>query len=151
MGCWPLARMLQMMTSRRGPWLSWHSGIEYRIADAFEAINGHRAGLNFGDVFSYALAKVRHLPPLYKGNDFAETDLQPAAPNPVGLRRGHIVATRCVLGSRVRRTSNSNIASIGRGTTNIAAAKYTAAVAPALSCNHPATAGPVACNRKWQV
>jgi ribonuclease VapC len=45
---------------------------------------GHRAGLNCGDVFSYALAKVRNLPLLYKGNDFAETDLQPAAPNPSG-------------------------------------------------------------------
>lgn len=43
--------------------------------------SGHRAGLNFGDVFSYALAKVRNLPLLYKGNDFAETDLQSAAPN----------------------------------------------------------------------
>ena len=42
---------------------------------------GHRAGLNFGDVFSYALAKVRNLPLLYKGNDFAETNLQPAVPN----------------------------------------------------------------------
>src|ERR1700691_5919848 len=40
--------------------------------------SGHRAGLNFGDVFSYALAKVRNLPLLYKGNDFAETDLQSA-------------------------------------------------------------------------
>ncbi len=40
--------------------------------------SGHRAALNFGDVFSYALAKVRDLPLLYKGNDFAETDLRPA-------------------------------------------------------------------------
>jgi ribonuclease VapC len=29
-------------------------------------------------VFSYALAKVRGLPLLYKGNDFAETDLRSA-------------------------------------------------------------------------
>jgi ribonuclease VapC len=43
--------------------------------------SGHRAGLNFGDVFSYALAKLRNLPLLYKGNDFAETDLQSAAPH----------------------------------------------------------------------
>jgi ribonuclease VapC len=42
---------------------------------------GHPAELNFGDVFSYALAKVRNLPLLYKGNDFAETDLQSAIPN----------------------------------------------------------------------
>jgi ribonuclease VapC len=47
---------------------------------AFGKGNGHRAGLNFGDLFSYALAKVRDLPLLYKGNDFSETDLRPAVP-----------------------------------------------------------------------
>ena len=35
--------------------------------------SGHPAGLNFGDVFSYALAKVRGLPLLYKGADFVQT------------------------------------------------------------------------------
>jgi ribonuclease VapC len=40
-----------------------------------------RAGLNFRDVFSYALAKVRDLPLLCKGNDFAETDLRLAVRN----------------------------------------------------------------------
>lgn len=40
--------------------------------------SGHPAALNFGDVFSYALAKIRNLPLLYKGNDFSETDLRPA-------------------------------------------------------------------------
>jgi ribonuclease VapC len=40
--------------------------------------SGHPAGLNFGDVFSYALAKVRGLPLLYKGADFAETDIRNA-------------------------------------------------------------------------
>jgi ribonuclease VapC len=35
----------------------------------------HKAGLNFGDCFSYALAKVSGEPLLYKGNDFALTDL----------------------------------------------------------------------------
>lgn len=40
--------------------------------------SGHPAALNFGDLFAYALAKVRDLPLLYKGNDFAETDLRPA-------------------------------------------------------------------------
>jgi ribonuclease VapC len=38
----------------------------------------HRAALNFGDCASYALAKARRLPLLYKGNDFPETDI-PAA------------------------------------------------------------------------
>ena len=37
--------------------------------------SGHPAALNFGDLFSYALAKVRELPLLFKGNDFAETDI----------------------------------------------------------------------------
>ena len=36
--------------------------------------SGHPAALNFGDVFSYALAKVRGLPLLYKGDDFVRTD-----------------------------------------------------------------------------
>lgn len=40
--------------------------------------SGHRAALNFGDVFSYALAKVRGLPLLFKGDDFARTDIRPA-------------------------------------------------------------------------
>lgn len=39
---------------------------------------GHPAQLNFGDCLSYALAKSRNLPLLYKGNDFARTDLVPA-------------------------------------------------------------------------
>jgi ribonuclease VapC len=38
----------------------------------------HRAGLNLADCFSYALAQVRRAPLLYKGNDFAMTDLLPA-------------------------------------------------------------------------
>jgi ribonuclease VapC len=35
----------------------------------------HPAQLNFGDCFAYALAKSRGLPLLFKGNDFAQTDL----------------------------------------------------------------------------
>jgi ribonuclease VapC len=50
----------------------------YAAFVAFGKGSGHPAALNFGDVFSYALAKVRGLPLLFKGNDFAETDIQPA-------------------------------------------------------------------------
>jgi ribonuclease VapC len=39
----------------------------------------HPAGLNFGDCFSYALAKVTGEPLLFKGADFALTDVTPAA------------------------------------------------------------------------
>ncbi len=38
----------------------------------------HPAKLNFGDCFAYALAKERGLPLLFKGNDFALTDIAAA-------------------------------------------------------------------------
>jgi ribonuclease VapC len=39
----------------------------------------HKAGLNFGDCFAYALAKDFDEPLLFKGNDFTETDIRSAA------------------------------------------------------------------------
>jgi ribonuclease VapC len=36
-----------------------------------------KAGLNYGDCFSYALAKATGLPLLFKGEDFSETDIIP--------------------------------------------------------------------------
>lgn len=41
--------------------------------------SGHPAGLNLGDLFSYALAKVRDLPLLFKGDDFPHTDIAPVS------------------------------------------------------------------------
>jgi ribonuclease VapC len=38
----------------------------------------HRAGLNLGDCFAYALAKRLDAPLLYKGDDFVFTDIRPA-------------------------------------------------------------------------
>jgi ribonuclease VapC len=57
------ARMV--VHGRRGP----------RAFVIFGKGSGHPAGLNFGDVFSYALAKVQAVPLLFNGNDFAQTDL----------------------------------------------------------------------------
>lgn len=37
----------------------------------------HSAGLNYGDCFSYALAMVLREPLLYKGRNFAQTDITP--------------------------------------------------------------------------
>ncbi|GGD91909.1 VapC ribonuclease R02377 [Aureimonas endophytica] len=37
--------------------------------------SGHPARLNMGDCFSYAMAKLARAKLLYKGNDFAHTDL----------------------------------------------------------------------------
>ncbi len=50
----------------------------YAAFVAFGKGSGHPAALNFGDMFSYALAKVRGLPLLYKGDDFSQTDVQSA-------------------------------------------------------------------------
>ncbi|MBV9734770.1 MAG: type II toxin-antitoxin system VapC family toxin [Acidisphaera sp.] len=38
----------------------------------------HRAGLNFGDCFSYLLARERDCPLLFVGDDFSRTDLKRA-------------------------------------------------------------------------
>ena len=40
----------------------------------------HPAGLNFGDCFAYALAEAEREPLLYKGEDFALTDIEAAWP-----------------------------------------------------------------------
>ncbi len=46
-------------------------------AEAYRAFGKgrHLAGLNFGDTISYALAKYLGEPLLYKGDDFAKTDI----------------------------------------------------------------------------
>ena len=38
----------------------------------------HPAGLNYGDCFVYALAKISDAPLLFKGTDFAQTDIRVA-------------------------------------------------------------------------
>lgn len=40
--------------------------------------SGHPAKLNFGDCFAYALARESGEPLLFKGEDFARTDIKPA-------------------------------------------------------------------------
>jgi ribonuclease VapC len=42
--------------------------------------SGHKAGLNFGDCFAYALAKSTGEALLFKGTDFGYTDVTPALP-----------------------------------------------------------------------
>ena len=41
--------------------------------------SGHKARLNLGDCYAYALAKTRSEQLLYKGNDFSHTDIDSAA------------------------------------------------------------------------
>jgi ribonuclease VapC len=50
-----------------------------RLAFSLFGRGRHPAALNYGDCFSYALARVRGTPLLYKGVDFAATDVEPVA------------------------------------------------------------------------
>ena len=64
-----------------------------RIANiAFDAYRrfgmgtGHGAALNYGDCFSYALAKYLDAPLLFKGNDFSQTDIASATDKAAGKK-----------------------------------------------------------------
>ena len=50
--------------------------------DAFDRFGRgrHRAKLNFGDCMAYAVARTHDVPLLYKGTDFALTDIPAALP-----------------------------------------------------------------------
>ncbi len=48
--------------------------------------SGHRAGLNFGDCFTYGLAREFNEPLLFKGDDFGHTDI-PFVGRPAERRR----------------------------------------------------------------
>jgi ribonuclease VapC len=58
------------------------SEVQARIARQayhdFGKSSGHPAKLNFGDCFSYALAKSKGEPLLFKGKDFSRTDVKSA-------------------------------------------------------------------------
>lgn len=49
-----------------------------RVADAYARWGKgvHKAGLNYGDCFAYALASELGCPLLFVGNDFAQTDVR---------------------------------------------------------------------------
>jgi len=47
-----------------------------RLAYRMYGKGRHRGGLNYGDCFAYALAKVSGQPLLFKGDDFARTDIR---------------------------------------------------------------------------
>ncbi|MBM7048653.1 PIN domain-containing protein [Rhizobium lusitanum] len=54
-----------------------------RAADAYSRWGKgiHPAALNYGDCFAYAIAKEFGCPLLFIGNDFSQTDIEPAIPN----------------------------------------------------------------------
>jgi len=67
-------------------WLQAQNVLETKNVSAEAALDAylrwgkgvHRAGLNMGDCFAYALAKSLDAPLLYKGDDFPLTDVRSA-------------------------------------------------------------------------
>ena len=57
------------------PFTAEHASIARQAYQQFGKGNEHPAGLNLGDCFTYALAKATGEPLLFKGEDFAHTDI----------------------------------------------------------------------------
>jgi ribonuclease VapC len=73
-----LFRLVAEAEIRIEPVSEAHARIAIEAYARFGKGSGHAANLNFGDCFSYALAKAMDRPLLYKGDDFAKTDIRSA-------------------------------------------------------------------------
>ncbi len=70
----------EWLTLRRAGIVAVDLPLARLAADAFVRYGKgrHPAGLNYGDCFAYALARQLGAPLLFKGGDFARTDITPA-------------------------------------------------------------------------
>lgn len=75
-----LERLLNDLAIEVVPFARDHVNLAITAYRLYGKGSGHTAGLNFGDCFSYALAKLRDEPLLFKGDDFSRTDLKIAVP-----------------------------------------------------------------------
>lgn len=74
------ARELDLLLLRAGIETVVFNEEQLRVARHAFRVYGkgrHPAGLNFGDCFSYALSRTSGEPLLFKGDDFAKTDVVP--------------------------------------------------------------------------
>ena len=74
-----LDQLLSELAIEVVPFTRDQAGLGVAAFRQFGRGTGHPAALNFGDCFSYALAKFRREPVLFKGNDFSRTDVEIAA------------------------------------------------------------------------
>ena len=58
----------------------WTPNLVRHATDALHRFGGRPARLNYGDCMAYALAKSLDAPLLFKGGDFAATDVRAALP-----------------------------------------------------------------------
>ena len=84
MGGWrkeaAMAEASQLLTALNIETADWTNELSDIAGQAFLRFGKgqHKAALNFGDCMSYALAKATDAPLLFKGNDFAMTDIRSA-------------------------------------------------------------------------
>ena len=71
-----------------GPLTADQANLARRAYRQYGKGSGSGANLNYGDCFSYALAKARREPLLFVGQDFARTDLEPPPESGKGPRPG---------------------------------------------------------------
>lgn len=70
-----LERLLRTYRLQIAPVTEMQAKLAWAAYRTFGVGSGHAARLNFGDCFAYALAKERGEPLLFKGGDFAATDI----------------------------------------------------------------------------
>ena len=73
-----LKRYLDLLSVTVVPWSERHADLATDAFLRFGKGQGHPASLNFGDCMAYAVAKELDAPLLYKGEDFALTDIRSA-------------------------------------------------------------------------
>ena len=71
-----LDRLILRMRAQIEPVTASQADIAFEAFRRYSKGTGHKAGLNFGDCFAYALAIERAAPLLYKGDDFIHTDVK---------------------------------------------------------------------------
>ena len=67
--------LLAAASVRQIPVSERHALLAIEAYERYGKGRGHPAQLNYGDCFSYALAKSLNAPLLFKGDDFAQTDV----------------------------------------------------------------------------
>ena len=70
---------LEMAKIRTMPITEKETGLALAAFGRYGKGRGHPARLNLGDCFAYAMAKSYQATLLFKGDDFAKTDIPPAA------------------------------------------------------------------------
>ena len=88
-----LIRLLETAELVVEPLTETQASIASEAHRRFGRSSGHPARLNMGDCFSYALARDLDEPLLFKGNDFAQTDIELVVDQGGGRRLSEVVAS----------------------------------------------------------